>query len=358
MQARTRSFLIFSVIGLIALVIFGVLWISVVGKTPASSQSVGWYVFSYAMGLTMIVLPCTLPLAFVIVPLALKGGGLKGMGISLCFGVGVILMLSMYGVLAAYAGRAALRAGEVLTNTSGLESRLDAIKNWVYFIAGIFAYAFALGEIGLMKFHMPTYTGSAPAFIQKQQDYIKAFLLGMFLGNVGVGCPHPATPLILIEIISSANVWYGWTLFLVHAIGRVIPLLLLSFLGLLGINALSWLVARKDKIERATGWSMVFVAGFILTLGLFTHAWWVNSGQHTLFEDVTGEKFFLGKVIQQFGFAGRPHAHGPEMGNGLFGLPLAWGNWFLAALWILPLWLYYRQRENALKAPPPTPLPK
>lgn len=349
---RIHSALVFSIIGLLALVIFGTLWVFVIGER--SEGTAGWYLFSYAMGLTMIVLPCTLPLAFVIVPLALKGGGAKGMGVAIAFGLGVALMLSLYGVAAAYIGQLALAAGEALTNTSGLENKLGAIKNWVYFIAGIFAYLFALGEIGLVKFHMPTYTGSAPAFIQKQQDYIKAFLLGMFLGNVGVGCPHPATPLILIEIISSANIFYGWSLFFVHAIGRVIPLLLLAFLGILGINALSWLVARKDKIERATGWAMVCVAGFILTLGLFTHDWWVNSGQHTLFEEITGEEFILGKVIDRFGFAGKPHTHGPEVGEGLFGLPLTLGNWVLVTLWLFPIWWYYiKKREEIEEATPP-----
>lgn len=142
------------------------------------------------------------------------------------------------------------------------------MKNWVYFGAGTFALIFAL-EIGLMKFHMPTYSGAAPAFIQKRQEVLKAFFLGAFLGNVGVGCPHPATPLLLIEVATKGDVLYGWTMFLIHVIGRVLPLLLLAFLAILGVNGLNWLMARKDAVERATGWAMVFVAGFILTLGLF-----------------------------------------------------------------------------------------
>ncbi|MBI4135985.1 MAG: hypothetical protein HY481_00330 [Candidatus Vogelbacteria bacterium] len=329
-----------SLIVLVVLMIFGLIWafLGQSGTTGLTSGGFGWYLFSYAMGLTMIVLPCTLPLAFVIVPMVLKKGAGKGFGLALSFGLGVAVTLSLYGLVAAIIGKTAI---------AGLAAPLETVKNWVYFIAGIFAYLFALGEIGLVKFRMPSYTGAAPAFIQKQGDYLKALLLGLFLGNIGVGCPHPATPLILTEIASSGDLFYGWSLFLVHAVGRIIPLLLLAFLAILGVNALQWLVAKKDKLERATGWAMVFVAGFILTLGLFTHDWWVNSGQHTLFESITQEAALTNAIADRLGVS-RAHTHGLEEGTGLFGLPLAFGNWFLVLLWVLPLWWYYQVKKKEI----------
>lgn len=322
----------------------GLLWfLFLAPQAGAEIGRLGWYLFSFAAGLTMIVLPCTLPLAFVIVPLSMGKGLLKGLGMALSFGTGVALMLSLYGVLAALAGKAGLNM---------LGAQVEDIKNWVYFFAGIFAYTFALAEIGLLKFRMPSYTGSAPDFIQRRKDYFKAFLLGLFLGNIGVGCPHPATPLILIEIASSADVFYGWSLFFVHAIGRVLPLILLSVLAVLGVNGLNWLVARKDKIERANGWAMVFVAGFILTLGLFTHDWWTNSGQHNLLEKVTQEQWFTGRINAQLNTA-VPHSHGVETGAvGIFGQPWQWGNWFLVFLWTLPFWWYYRRERHRVLGTP------
>ena len=303
----------------------------------------GWYIFSFAAGLTMIVLPCTLPLAFVIVPLSMGKGLVKGLGMALSFGAGVALMLSVYGVLAALAGKAGL---------SMMGAQVEDIKNWVYFLAGIFAYTFALAEIGLLKFRMPSYTGSAPDFIQKRKDFVKAFLLGMFLGNIGVGCPHPATPLILIEIASSGDVFYGWSMFFVHAVGRVLPLVLLAILGVLGVNGLNWLVARKDKIERANGWAMVFVAGFILTLGLFTHDWWTNSGQHNLLEKITQEEAFNTRMNEQLNTE-VAHAHGvTENAKGIFGQPAEWGNYFIVFLWILPFWWYYRREKKRVIGTP------
>ena len=303
----------------------------------------GWYLFSFAAGLTMIVLPCTLPLAFVIVPLSMGKGLVKGLGMALSFGAGVALMLSVYGILAALAGKAGL---------SMMGAQVEDIKNWVYFFAGTFAYVFALAEIGLVKFHMPSYTGSAPDFIQKRKDFAKAFLLGMFLGNIGVGCPHPATPLILIEIASSGDVFYGWSMFFVHAVGRVLPLILLAVLGVLGVNGLNWLVARKDRIERANGWAMVFVAGFILTLGLFTHDWWTNSGQHNLLEKITQEQAFNTRMNEQLNTE-VAHAHGVKEGAvGIFGQPAEWGNWFIVFLWILPFWWTYRKEKKRVLGTP------
>ncbi len=340
-QSRTvKEILFISIAGVFAFIVFGILWVFVIG--PEHPEGAGWYLFAYAMGLTMIVLPCTFPLAFVIVPLSMGKGMRKGLGIALSFGLGIAIMLSLYGVLAAVIGKVAV-------GTVG--APLEVVKNWTYFIAGIAAYLFALGELGLVRFRMPTYSGAAPAFVQKQKDYLKALFLGLFLGNIGVGCPHPATPLILVEIARSGDVFYGWSLFFIHAVGRVLPLFLLSFLAILGVNALTWLSAHREKVERATGWMMVFVAGFILTLGLFTHDWWVNSGQHTLLESVTQEETLLDIIGTRLG-TGNAHRHGPEEGPGLFGLPLELGNWVLVALWIIPMWwAYFKQKKN-MQAPP------
>ncbi len=334
-NSGTRRFLVVGLFGLLAVIVFGLLWLFFLA--PSNPDGFGWYLFSFAAGISMIVLPCTLPLAFVVVPLSMGKGVIKGLGIALSFGLGVALMLSVYGILAAIVGGVAI---------DSLGAPLEIVKNWVYFVAGIFALLFALSEIGLLKFRMPTYTGAAPAFIQKRQDFLKAFFLGLFLGNIGVGCPHPATPLIFVEIASSGNIFYGWSLFFIHALGRVLPLLFLAILGILGVNGLSWLIARREKVERATGWAMVFVAGFILTLGLFSHDWWVNSGIHTQLEKITQEETFLNIISENLGVA-PAHAHGIATGTGLFGLPLALGNWVLVLLWVIPLfWWWFKERRR------------
>lgn len=336
-----RNWLIASTLIVAAAIIFGLLYLFVIAPS-IPNQNVGWFLFSFATGLTMIIMPCTLPLAFVIVPLSMGKGLVRGLGMALAFGLGIALTLSLYGIVAALLGNVALDA---------LGVGLEGIKNWVYFVAGTFALVFALSEIGLLNIHMPTYTGAAPAFIQKRQEILKAFFLGLFLGNVGVGCPHPATPLILIEIASSGDVLYGWLLFLIHAIGRILPLLLLAFLAILGVNGLNWLMERKATLERVTGWAMVFVAGFILTLGLFSHDWWVNSGIHSALETFTQESKFNALINDTLG-TNVAHLHGLETGEGLFGLPLGLGSYFLVLVWLIPIWWWYIRKRKALYASP------
>ena len=52
----------------IAVIVFGLFWFFFLG--PDTPVGLGWYLLSFAAGLTMIVLPCTLQLAFVIVTLS------------------------------------------------------------------------------------------------------------------------------------------------------------------------------------------------------------------------------------------------------------------------------------------------
>ncbi len=346
--------------GLFSIITFGLIWFFL--GSSASPVGFGWYLFSFAAGLSMIVLPCTLPLAFVIVPLSMGKGVMKGFMIALAFGAGVALTLSVYGIISAVAGQLLLPEGQEMSAsltqaTQTLKDpRVEIVKNWFYLIAGIFAYLFSLGQLGLIKFRMPSYSGALPGFIQKQQDVLKALLLGLFLGNIGVGCPHPATPMLLGRIFISEDIFYGWLLFFIHAVGRVLPLIFLAILGILGVNAIAGLIKHKEKIERTTGWGMVFVAGFILVLGLFSHDWWVLSGQHTFLEGITQEERFIGIAAKRLNVV-VPHVHGlpPADHTGLFGLPLPLGTWVLLFLWILPMFWYYnkKKRDISSMADPP-----
>lgn len=315
-----------------AIVVFGLIWLF--AYSPSSPVGGGWFLFSFAAGLSMIVLPCTLPLAFVIVPLSMGKGYRKGLMIALAFGVGVTLMLSLYGLLTAVVGKLAI---------DSLNLQVETVKNWMYVIAGVFVIVFALTEIGLTKWRLPSYMGAAPAFIQKQGDYMKALMLGLFLGNIGIGCPSPATYVLLSRIATADDVFYGWLLFLVHGIGRVTPLIFLALLGIIGINATRYILQHKDAVERAMGWTLVFVGGFILALGLFGHDWYVYSGIHVLLEQVTLESYFHNILEGRLGVSA-PHTHGVPSGP-----YLAYGSWVMVGVWVFVLlWYLISLKKNIL----------
>ncbi len=288
-------------------------------------DAVLWYLFSFVSGVMTVVLPCSLPLLFVVVPLALGRGPERALGMILTFALGVVFVLSLYGAAVAYFGGWVLNTFHIGNST---------VTNWMYYFAGIFAYVLALGEVGLIRMRIPSYTGAAPKFIQKQKEHKKMFLLGMFLANIGVGYPYPATPLLLINAGASNSVLYGTLLFLVHGLGRVIPLVLLTLLAVLSINGLKHLLKKKEAIDHANGWVLLFSSGFILTLGLFTHTWFAgaSAGGHTLFQSFMGGSFV-------------PQSSTADL-RGILGQPLSWGNWCLLALWLVPLWWHY-MRERA-----------
>jgi len=73
-------------------------------------------------------------------------------------------MLSIYGILAAVLGNAVIG----FSGGSG-----EVIKNWFYIAAGVVALLFALGELGFIKFRLPSFKGAVPAFIQKRSDILR-----------------------------------------------------------------------------------------------------------------------------------------------------------------------------------------
>ena len=332
---KTRPPLLFIllVIILIGFFVSGLKWIFSLSAGDIGTTS--FLVFDYAVGLTMIFLPCTLPLAFVIVPLVMGKSYQKGIGMALAFGLGVTITLSFYGILIGLLGQAL-----------GIH-QVETAKNILYALAGLFAILFALGELRLIRFGAPVYGGGVPQFIMKQKDIVKALFLGLFLGNVGVGCPNPLFNAVIIpQIIATGDPFQGWLIMFVQALGRITPLFILAFLAILGINATKFLVTHKDTVSKITAWSTIYIGGFLLTLGLFSHDWWVASGMHTLFEMITQENLItnlLGSKVQELG-----HAHGIPTGSGLFGMPIVLGTPFILFIWIFPMVWYYLFKKKSI----------
>lgn len=338
-KPRQPIVLVIVIVGLAAIFALGLRWIIALPREAIGSAP--FLLFDYAVGLTMIFLPCTLPLAFVIVPLAMGRSYRKGIGMAIAFGAGVAVTLGVYGLLIGLLGK-----------TLGVH-QVETAKNILYAIAGTAALTFALGDLGLLRAKAPSLNLPVPAFILRQKDLLKAGLMGLFLGNVGVGCPNPLFNAVIIpQIVVTGSPLQGFVIMFVQALGRVTPLLILAFLAILGVNATSFLVKHKDTVARATGWVTVFIGGFLLVLGLFGHDWWVLSGQHTLFELLTQENAFTELLGQKLGELG--HTHGLEslVKTGLFGLPIRWGTPVLLFLWTFPMFWYWRKQKRIGAAPP------
>lgn len=329
-QKKFRTYLIISAFVLFVVFVLGMFFLAV-----SDIEKSAILTLSFVAGLSMIFLPCTLPLVFIIVPLSMGSDYKKGFLIALLFGLGLATTLSIYGIGIAYLG-----------SWLGLETSTEIM----FIIAGTAAFIFGLAELGFVKLRAPGYGGKVPDFIQKQGDYVKSFFLGLFLGNAGVGCPNPAFYILLTYIATVGNVAEGWYLGFIHGVGRSIPLIFLAILGILGVNASGWIVSKKQKVEGFIGWALTYIGAFIFMNGVFGHDWYVQSGLHGAWEKVVAWLFNnIGSLIGVGGLGGK-FGELIEHHHDVISSPFyRSGNWILVFLFSLPLILNYLFKKKELK---------
>ena len=313
-QQSVRSVLM--LIGLVLVVgIFAGLW----WLATTSGQTVG-VLLTFAAGLSMIFLPCTLPLVFVLVPMTLGHRPAKGFLMALLFGLGISITLAVYGMI---------------VSQLGAYFGLDKFTQYMFLFAGVIAILFGWSELEFIRFSPPEFAGASPRWLVKRSDYAKALGMGVLLGNAGVGCPNPAFYVILTYIAGLGSLGVGAGLGFVHGLGRAVPLLLIVILALLGINATKWVATRKEIISKIMGWSLTVVGAFILTYGLWGMHWWEDSIFHA------GWNQFMLDIAPALAEApDHPAAQGAFDGP----LWIGWWTW-IAVLLISILWYWFKQRR-------------
>jgi len=257
-ERLTRITLVSTAFVLLSIIILALVYLATGTSTAVTAT------LSFAGGVSNIFLPCTLPLAFIIVPMSMAHDYKKGLIMSLLFGLGLVITLAIYGVAVAEIGK---------------YMGLDKATRIMYVVAGIAAFAFGIAELSLVTFELPAYSRT-PKFIEERSDYLKVLFLGLFLGNAGVGCPNPTTYVLLVYIAGTGNVWDGAWIMGLNGIGRVVPLVFLSVLAMLGVNALPALLKRKEAVDKFVGWSLVALGAFITLNGIFGHLWYEGGVFH------------------------------------------------------------------------------
>jgi cytochrome c-type biogenesis protein len=282
-----------------------------------------WLIIAYVAGLSMIVLPCTLPLVFIIVPLSMGQGYKKGLSMASLFGAGLIITITAYGVGVAILGQT---------------TSLDQISTIMFLVAGIAAFTFGLSQLKLIKLKIPSYSGT-PKFIQNRGDYSKSFFMGLLLGNAGVGCPNPLFYWLLIYIAGTGSIEIGTSLGLVHGVGRAIPLILMSSLAILGINATGSLTAKRDTIENLTGFMLIVIGAFLIINGLPEgHEWYEETFVHKGWNEIIERT----PIPAEFEMDEHEHEHEDEISKDY--LPV-----LLTSLVVIPIiWYTINKKREAV----------
>ena len=284
-------------------------------KSGSEFSYPSWLVIAYVAGLSMIILPCTLPLVFIIIPLSMGKGYKKGLSMALLFGAGLVTTITLYGLGVA---------------TIGKTTSLDQFSTIMFLIAGIAGFVFGLSQLKLITIKMPTYSGT-PKFIQNRGEYVKSYFMGVLLGNAGVGCPNPMFYWLLIYIAGTGSLEIGSSLGLVHGVGRAIPLILFSLLAVLGINATKGLTTNRIIVEKITGWMLVMIGAFLIINGIpGGHDWYEGTIVHLGWNNLVSMtglpvEFHIGQHIHQnsYNFA-MPNDFVPIIFSGLIIFPIVW----------------------------------
>lgn len=260
MNAKTLKIWLVSV----AFILFSIILIGLFSLWT-SSEFIPGYSLAFLAGISMIFLPCTFPLVFIIVPMALSKKPGKGLIMALLFGTGLIFTFTLYGIALGWLG------GFVA---------LYRIISWMLILGGVVALVFGISELNLIKFKLPFRQTILPASLQGKNDYIRSFFLGFFLGNAGVGCPNPAFYILFGYVATLGVPTVGASLGALHGLGRMVPLLFLVVLAVLGINAMNKLSAYQEKVKRWVAWALVGLGAFIFNYGFFGMAWFEDSIIH------------------------------------------------------------------------------
>ena len=282
-----------------------------------------WLIIAYLAGLSMIILPCTLPLVFIIIPLSMGKGGKKGLLMASLFGAGLTITIMFYGLGIGVLGQTA---------------DLDQISIYMFLIAGIAAFVFGLSQLKLFELKLPTYSGT-PKFIQNRGDYSKSFLMGLLLGNAGVGCPNPMFYWLLIYVASTGSAEIGASLGIVHGIGRAIPLILLSVLAIIGINATKRITTSRVNIEKITGWMLIIIGAFLIIQGIpGGHEWYESTFVHIGWNNLVSTTL----IPPEFHVEEHEHEHDTQ-------IPQELAPMLFVGLIIFPIiWYFTRKRRIEL----------
>ncbi len=315
-QINTKKSLVVVLFVLFSLIFVG----GIFGITNETAISAGqelsypsWLILAYLAGLSMIILPCTLPLVFIIIPLSMGKGGKKGLVMASLFGVGLTITIMFYGLGIGLLGQTA---------------NLDQISIYMFLIAGIAAFLFGLSQLKLFELKLPTYSGT-PKFIQNRGDYSKSFFMGLLLGNAGVGCPNPMFYWLLIYIAGTGSAEIGASLGIVHGVGRAIPLILLSVLAIIGINATKGITSSRENIEKITGWMLIVIGAFLIIQGIpGGHEWYESTFVHIAWNNLVSmtpipPEFHVGQHIHDYETE-LPQEIAPILFAGLIVFPIIW----------------------------------
>ena len=154
-------------------------------------------IYAYLLGLLSILSPCT----FIIVPIMVSDPAAKLKKV-LTFLGGITITFGVLGILSALTGK-------LLTNFMG---------PYLYMCAAIITLIAGLDMLNIIELHLPQLFTK----IKTKNN----FLMGLLYGGIALSCVGPLMASVLVYIVTKANIFYGFLMMYVFALGFITPFFL------------------------------------------------------------------------------------------------------------------------------------
>ena len=135
----------------------------------------------------------------------------------------------------------------------------------------------------------------------------------------------------MIYIAGTGSIEIGASLGLIHGVGRAIPLILMSALAVVGINATKSLTSKRFSIEKVTGFMLIVIGSFLIINGIPDgHEWYESTIVHIGWNNIVSmtpvpPEFLMDQHTHADTFSNIiPHEIFPGILAILIGVPIVW----------------------------------
>jgi cytochrome c-type biogenesis protein len=226
-------------------------WSETLGQVMQTRPILG-YGAAYLGGVVATASPCilaTIPLVIGFVGGYAGGNRKQAFVYSLTFVLGLALVMSILGAVAALAG-----------------TLFGDVGVYWYFIVAVILMVMGLQLSGLIKLKLG---GNAQRFLPKRTGLIGALLLGGLFGLVLSPCASPVLAVILTVAAVKREVAYGSTLLFAYALGQGTLIILAgTFTGVIEGYLQSKGARFGAFMQRAAGYLIFFVGAYIFFQGI------------------------------------------------------------------------------------------
>jgi len=226
---------------------------------------------AFAIGISMVVTPCFLPILFTFAPTIPTGANDKNIKKSnwlinlFWYSIGLIFVGALVG------GAVGLLGGQIVSLLKGFSESAMQTAVIVFSLVGFIVLYFGLAEFGFIR-----QRGFLSGLFHKAQQsslgasgYGKSFTVGATMGGaLGVGCPFPTYHAVLLWIALIGNPFYGALLGGVLALGRILPMVAFGLLASIKISPQRMVVfisSKREMVHLINGVGLVILGAFSIT---------------------------------------------------------------------------------------------